>query len=282
LLFVVVRVVVVDAAEDAAAPSAIIRRPNAPTSGRALARHPPAGAAASARPPAGSRNRGSKYHMDEIESFLDLLEDNLPIGPQEWEDVTEVHNNKFVNKNRDSQSLCRKFNEFVNSKKPTGDPTCPGHIRRAKRIHVMIIDKSDSGGNVLNNDELGFDDNNEDGDEDTPLVPPQNLFPATTDNNLTGTVRSMVTPRGSRRSESGNSSGNIASVLDVMVANMVERPNIEARQREESLRDRREEREERREERKAEQEQRREEMKAEQEQRREEMKAEQELRKLLV
>ena len=215
------------------------------------------------------------------------MEDNLPIGPQEWEDMTEAHNSNFLQKNRDSQSLRRKFNEFVNSKKPTGDPHCPPHIRRAKLIQRMIISKSDSGGGMLNDEDLAFGDD----EEDAPLVEPQNLLPAldnitttsetTPLENATVSIRSMVTPR--RRIDSGHSSGsNIGSLLDVMVANMMERQQIEARQREERRREHevlQREREEQHQQRREELQQHREELQQEREERREERKAEQEERR---
>jgi hypothetical protein len=236
-------------------------RAGAPAAGHAGA--PAAGRAAAgrtarppARPPAGLRNRGSKYLQEEIDSFLNLLEDNLPIGPQEWDDVTEAHNNIFVSKNRDSSSLRRKFNEFVQSKKPTGNPICPPHIIRAKEIYKMILAKSESGGTVLEDEEIGFDvgddDNlNEEDADTTSVFEPQNLLPAlerttTRNNSTTVTMRSMVTPR-SRRTELGNSSsGHVSSLMDIMVANMMERQQIEAREREERREERKMEQEERR------------------------------------
>jgi hypothetical protein len=215
-------------------------------------------------PPARARIRGAKYHRDEIKAFLDLMEDNLPIGPQEWDDATEARADRFLFKNRDSQLLRRKFNELVNSKKPTGDPNCPPHIRRAKLIQKRIIAKSDSGGGSLNNDDLGIVDDNEE-------IDLQNLLPALenttttsaaalenstttsdTNGNVTATLRSMVTSR--RRNESGSSVG---SVMDMMVANMMEQRQLEfcERERQEQLRE--QAFNERREERKLEQEERR-------------------------
>jgi hypothetical protein len=227
--------------------------------------------AAACNPPAGARNRGTQYHRDKIDAFLDLMEDNLPIGPQEWDDVTEFHADRFLLKNQDSQSLRRKFKELVNSKKPTGDPNCPPHIRQAKLIQKRIIAKSDSGGGSLNNDDLSIVDDNEE-------IDPRNLLPAlenttttlaaalensttTSDanGNVTATLRSMVTPR--RRNESGRSVG---SVMDMMVANMMERQQLEFREcecqerlREQAFNECREERKLEQEERKAEQEERR-------------------------
>jgi hypothetical protein len=127
--------------------------------------------AAACSPPTGARNCGAKYHRDKSKDFLDLMEDNLPIGPQEWDDVTEAHADRFCLKNRDSQLLCQKFNELVNSKKPTGDPNSPPHIRQAKLIQKRIIAKSDSGGGSLNNNDLGIVDNDKE-------IDPQNLLPA--------------------------------------------------------------------------------------------------------
>ena len=268
-----------DAADDSRAGATAGRAGNVATAG---GRAGNVVAAAARNPPAGARNRGTKYHKDEIEALLDLMEDNLPIGPQEWDDVTEAHADRFLLKNRDSQSLRRKFNELVNSKKPTGDPNCPPHIRRAKMIQRQIITKSDSGGGSLNDDDLGIGDDNEQ-DIIDPRIDPRNLLTAlentsttsetngnatseangnatsATNGNATATLRSMVTPR--RRHESGSSGG---SFMDLMVANMMERQQFELREREERRLEREQEREERREERKAEQEGR----KAEQEERR--------------
>jgi hypothetical protein len=236
---------------------------------------------------AASRNRGQKYYKDEIDGLLDRIEDILPIGPQEWDDVSEAHTDRFPLKNRDTISLRRKFNEFVNSKKPTGDPNCPPHIKRAKDIQRMIIAKSDSGSGMLNDDEIGFDD------EEATAIEPQNLMQAidnttttsetTPSETATLSIRPMVTPR--RRFESGgNSTGNnIGSLVDIMVTSMLERQQNESRQREEQRREREEqlrEREERRLEQLEERELRREERKAEQEEIRRQHQAELEERRL--
>jgi hypothetical protein len=138
---------------------------------------------AARNPPAGACNRGTKYHRDEIDAFLNLMEDNLPIGPQEWDEVTEFHAERFLLRNRDSQSLRQKFNELVNSKKPTGDPNCPPHIRRAKLIQKRIIAKLDSGGGSLNDDDLGIVDNDKE-------IDPRNLLPAL-ENTTTNTAAAL-------------------------------------------------------------------------------------------
>jgi hypothetical protein len=192
------------------------------------------------------------------------MEDNLPIGPQEWDDVTEAHADRFLLKNRDSQLLRRKFNELVNSKRPTDDPNCPPHIRWAKLIQKSITAKSDSWGGSLNNNDLGIVD-------DDKEIDPQNLLPALenttttsaaalenstttsdTNGNVTATLRSMVTPR--RRNELGSS---IGSVMDMTVANMMEQQQLEFCERERQEQRREQAFNEHREERKAEQEEHR-------------------------
>jgi hypothetical protein len=130
--------------------------------------------------------------------------------------------------------------------------------------------KGDAGGGSLNDNELGIVDDNEE-------IDPQNLLPAlenTTTNtaaalenstttsdangNVTATLMSMVTPW--RRNELGSSS-SVGSVMDMMLANMMERQQMEfceherqERVREQAFNERREERKVEQEERKSEQE----------------------------
>jgi hypothetical protein len=37
-----------------------------------------------------------------------------------------------------------KFKEMYNSKVPTGDPTCPPHIRCAKQIFILVQERSNA------------------------------------------------------------------------------------------------------------------------------------------
>ena len=65
----------------------------------------------------------------------------LPIGPLEWEKVTEMHVVKFPR--RDTDSLRRKYTSTHRRKVPTGDPNCPPEVREAKRVKVAIGNKAE-------------------------------------------------------------------------------------------------------------------------------------------
>jgi hypothetical protein len=121
---------------------------------------------------------------------------------------------------------------------------------------------------LLNDEDLAFGE-----DDPDDVIEPQNLLPVldNTTNTSAVPIRSMVTPR--RQNEPGTSSAGsqVGSLVEMMVANMMERQQSEVRwqeeqrrQQEEQRRDHEEryrreceEREYRREERRAEQEERR-------------------------
>jgi len=65
--------------------------------------------AASAR--RGGGNHGPIFTDYEINNFLDIMGDVMPIGPLEWALVVDRDKVLFGNKDRDMQSLRLKFNE---------------------------------------------------------------------------------------------------------------------------------------------------------------------------
>jgi len=74
--------------------------------------------------------------------MLDTIESIVPIGSGEWERVEVAHSVEFEDKARTADSLKRKFRELYLKKGPTGDPTIPETVRRAKDINVMTKQKS--------------------------------------------------------------------------------------------------------------------------------------------
>jgi hypothetical protein len=88
--------------------------------------------------------KGFAYLTEEVDSFLDLLEDYLPISSTAWERVAEVHLTRYPDLKRSVDSLKRKFKELHNNKNLTGDPLCPPAVRRAKRLRVEIICRLDA------------------------------------------------------------------------------------------------------------------------------------------
>jgi len=47
---------------------------------------------------------------------------------------------------RDRESIKKKYSDMVNSPKETGNPDCPEHIRRAKRMYRLITEKVEMAG----------------------------------------------------------------------------------------------------------------------------------------
>ena len=84
--------------------------------------------------PPSRAKRGSSYTQVELDSFLDLMEEILPLSSQEWERVETLHRVNFPNEDHTRESLKRKFQELYRTKIPTGDPNIPPHIKRAKEI----------------------------------------------------------------------------------------------------------------------------------------------------
>ena len=102
---------------------AAARRANGRAVGRRVNRRTTVGAIA--RPdvvvrddaaPVPARIRRSNYAQEETDNLLDLLEDHLPIGQQEWIAVAAAHADRFPGKNRDYNALRRKYNKFANCK----------------------------------------------------------------------------------------------------------------------------------------------------------------------
>jgi hypothetical protein len=61
--------------------------------------------------------KGFSYSTEEVDSFLDLLEENLPVSATAWERVAEVHLTWYPNIKRSVDSLKRKFKKLHNNKK---------------------------------------------------------------------------------------------------------------------------------------------------------------------
>ena len=78
-------------------------------------------------------NRGLAFRKEELDFFLDLMEDVLPISLMEWEDVEQRHQEKYGTNDCTKETLKRKFQNLYLKRMPTGDPTCPLEVRRAKK-----------------------------------------------------------------------------------------------------------------------------------------------------
>lgn len=117
-----------------------------------------------------------------ITGLLDIIERLLPSGSYQWDQVANEYNKGLRNEDtRDADALKNKFNRLRSARKPTGDPTCPPDIQRAKRIQQSIEDKQavvemDDDENTItyerDNDEIGIDDeiNNNEKNYDEPEI----------------------------------------------------------------------------------------------------------------
>ncbi len=81
---------------------------------------------------------------EEVDSFLNLVEEYLPIFSTAWERVAEVQLTRYPNLKRSVDSLKMKFKELHNKKNPTGDPLCPPADCWAKRLRVEISSRLDA------------------------------------------------------------------------------------------------------------------------------------------
>ena len=87
--------------------------------------------------------RGANFSREELDSFLDSVEEILPLSTTQWESVLEIHSARYPDKGRTVDSLKRKFKELHIKRIPTGDPHCPPAVRRAKQLRNAIIELMD-------------------------------------------------------------------------------------------------------------------------------------------
>lgn len=103
----------------------------------------------------GGGNRGPAFTDYEMNNFLDIMGDVMPIGPLEWALVVERHKVLFGNKNRDMQSLRRKFNNLAGTTPSTGDAVIPPLVQKARDVLRAIEIKMYAGGVQIQ--DLGID-----------------------------------------------------------------------------------------------------------------------------
>ena len=114
-----------------------------------------------------SRRRGYQFRADELNDFLNLVENVLPISVQDWQHIADVHLENYRREARTAESLRRKFQEISCRTGPTGYPRCPDYVIKAKRINrqlVQMIDAS-SGGSEAERSEDGLSSEGYDSDD---------------------------------------------------------------------------------------------------------------------
>jgi len=81
----------------------------------------------------------------EVNNFMDIMGEIIPIGPLEWASAINHHKVSFANKNRDMQSLQQKLNSLSRMTPSTSDPNVPQFFQKAKDVQHAIEIKMDSG-----------------------------------------------------------------------------------------------------------------------------------------
>ena len=116
---------------------------------------------------AGGRVYRSNFDRAEVNSMLSAIEVHYPVSSYAWERVTELHNRTEPGYNRTFESIRRKFQAIYRMPAPTGDPTIPAYVQRAKALHREIAHRVDLGGG---DEEYDLEENAfgppQDGDED--------------------------------------------------------------------------------------------------------------------
>jgi hypothetical protein len=117
--------------------------------------------------------RSSAYAPAEVNVLLDIVAEILPLGSDQWERVGTEFRARYAitavnfipeltrficrfpasQRPRDNESLKLKFKSLRLVRKPTGDPTCPPEVRRAKLIYREIERSSDVIGPVESEEE---------------------------------------------------------------------------------------------------------------------------------
>jgi hypothetical protein len=87
--------------------------------------------------------QGFSFRIGKFHRLLDVINSILPMGGEEWNNVEHEHNIKFLEKNCVVEMLCRKFQLLNLMKPPTGDPTIPPEVERAKQTNNPIKLKAD-------------------------------------------------------------------------------------------------------------------------------------------
>lgn len=122
--------------------------------------------------PKGAQGRGRNYSAANTTYLLDLIEEVEPCGCDEWNEISLKYNANFGGRsgeNRSGDDLKNKFKALKNAKKPTGDPTCPPDVRRAKNIQKAIegrMDVRELGSGDEKDNDLNDDDNTNDNNDD--------------------------------------------------------------------------------------------------------------------
>ena len=99
--------------------------------------------------------RGGKFSRVELNSFLDIIKEVLPLLSTLWESMVRTHLARYPEKGHTVDSLKRKFKELYGKQIPTRDPHCPPAICCAKQLRYAIIKLMD-GSHLISANGMGY------------------------------------------------------------------------------------------------------------------------------
>lgn len=100
--------------------------------------------------------RGRSYSTANTTYLLDLIEEIEPCGAEEWNSVASRYNAHFGGESRSCDDLKNRFKTLKGVKQPTGDPSCPPEVIRAKRLQISLERRMDV--QTLEDDDDNLDD----------------------------------------------------------------------------------------------------------------------------
>jgi len=193
-----------------------------------------------------SGGRGASFTETELESFLEVLLQHLPVGGEEWDAVARVHKSRYPDENRSTDSLRRKFALLYRKNVPTGDPRIPRTVLLAKKIRDEMTERVDLGERA--EEEIGgllsdADGDLDSGDEGTGTVDMDMRAGAESNHTLSPSPTFPIVHKRSRRDRGDTGD----SVLDLFKASMLQDREFRSEERERAAKERADERERRRE-----------------------------------
>ena len=90
---------------------------------------------------------GAGFTLAEIKDLLVVVKSVNTVSGENWTTLAMIHDEKWPQNSRRMAGLRWKFYNILKLAPPTGNPTCPPHVKRAKRINRMI-----AGGAGINED----------------------------------------------------------------------------------------------------------------------------------
>ena len=89
--------------------------------------------------------RGNGFSRGETESLLELLHEHISLAKDEWEKVCRLHELRYPQQRRNADSTRRKFSALCRTVPPTGDPTVPTDVLKAKEVRKAMTERADIG-----------------------------------------------------------------------------------------------------------------------------------------